>query len=206
MSECLICGGRSQLQYHCNYCGGTHCSEHRLPENHRCQGVVVSRHLDPAWFRSGQASEQQAHYFETDNLPKDVLTRIGAELEPETDETINEAEQIQRAKTAINTVAQNTRKTNQRIDNKRIVGNTEDRPYTVVEPKYTVGTSIDSEYDSGPDTNPDGSLKQSTVTDIDESNAPRQSRFSLYRIRYYLVRYGIYVLIVAALLYVWYLI
>lgn len=27
------------MPYHCRHCGGTHCSEHRLPENHGCPGL-----------------------------------------------------------------------------------------------------------------------------------------------------------------------
>ncbi len=36
---CDVCGKREFLPYKCKYCGGTFCSEHRLPENHNCPGL-----------------------------------------------------------------------------------------------------------------------------------------------------------------------
>lgn len=37
MDECAVCGKSDEVQpYTCNYCGLTHCGEHRLPENHNC--------------------------------------------------------------------------------------------------------------------------------------------------------------------------
>lgn len=32
----VIEGGGYDLPFHCNYCGGTFCSDHRLPEKHNC--------------------------------------------------------------------------------------------------------------------------------------------------------------------------
>ncbi len=37
--KCDICGKEEVLPYKCNYCGGTFCSEHRLPEKHFCEGI-----------------------------------------------------------------------------------------------------------------------------------------------------------------------
>lgn len=37
--KCDICGKRELLPFRCKYCGGTFCSEHRLPENHECPGI-----------------------------------------------------------------------------------------------------------------------------------------------------------------------
>lgn len=39
MPPCDRCGTVSDLPYRCAYCGGTHCGEHRLPENHDCAGL-----------------------------------------------------------------------------------------------------------------------------------------------------------------------
>ncbi|WP_210416400.1 AN1-type zinc finger domain-containing protein [Halostella sp. PRR32] len=39
MEQCRICGDEARHPYTCNYCGGTHCSSHRLPENHSCSGL-----------------------------------------------------------------------------------------------------------------------------------------------------------------------
>jgi hypothetical protein len=39
MAECDECGTYENLPYQCKRCGGTFCSEHRLPENHDCPGL-----------------------------------------------------------------------------------------------------------------------------------------------------------------------
>ncbi len=39
MARCDVCGREVSLPYRCKYCGGTFCSEHRLPENHNCDGL-----------------------------------------------------------------------------------------------------------------------------------------------------------------------
>ncbi|WP_410765453.1 rhomboid family intramembrane serine protease [Haloferax sp. DFSO60] len=39
MATCDICGRHENLPYRCSRCGGTFCSEHRLPENHDCPGL-----------------------------------------------------------------------------------------------------------------------------------------------------------------------
>ena len=36
--KCQFCGKEESLPFLCNYCGGTYCSEHRLPEAHQCTG------------------------------------------------------------------------------------------------------------------------------------------------------------------------
>lgn len=36
MNTCDICGKKEYLPFHCKYCGGTFCIEHRLPEEHKC--------------------------------------------------------------------------------------------------------------------------------------------------------------------------
>lgn len=38
--ECSYCHKVSnELPYRCKFCGGTFCSDHRLPENHECIGL-----------------------------------------------------------------------------------------------------------------------------------------------------------------------
>lgn len=39
MAECDVCGRHVDMPYNCGHCGGTHCPEHRLPENHDCPGL-----------------------------------------------------------------------------------------------------------------------------------------------------------------------
>ncbi len=39
MATCDACGRDENMPYNCRHCGGTYCSEHRLPENHDCPGL-----------------------------------------------------------------------------------------------------------------------------------------------------------------------
>src|SRR6056297_2487551 len=39
MATCDQCGREENMPYNCNQCGGTFCSQHRLPENHDCPGL-----------------------------------------------------------------------------------------------------------------------------------------------------------------------
>ncbi|QDX39714.1 rhomboid family intramembrane serine protease [Salarchaeum sp. JOR-1] len=39
MARCDRCGEEEGMPYQCRLCGGTFCSEHRLPENHDCPGL-----------------------------------------------------------------------------------------------------------------------------------------------------------------------
>ncbi|MGQ0606425.1 MAG: AN1-type zinc finger domain-containing protein [Candidatus Nitrosotenuis sp.] len=34
--NCTYCGNKTDLPFECNYCKDEFCSEHRLPEEHRC--------------------------------------------------------------------------------------------------------------------------------------------------------------------------
>jgi membrane associated rhomboid family serine protease len=40
MATCDVCGTHVDLPYNCRHCGGVHCAEHRLPENHGCPGLA----------------------------------------------------------------------------------------------------------------------------------------------------------------------
>lgn len=48
MPACSFCGEQTSYPYTCNYCDQDHCSEHRLPENHRCVGLYdfTEKHLE----------------------------------------------------------------------------------------------------------------------------------------------------------------
>ncbi len=37
--KCDVCGKDELLPYRCKYCGGVYCVEHRLPEEHDCDGI-----------------------------------------------------------------------------------------------------------------------------------------------------------------------
>jgi Zn-dependent protease len=41
--KCDFCGREEDLPFTCNYCGGTFCGEHRLPEAHACTGDLTRR-------------------------------------------------------------------------------------------------------------------------------------------------------------------
>ncbi|WP_292370447.1 CAP domain-containing protein [Methanoregula sp. UBA64] len=40
MPRCDTCGKTVSLPFHCQYCGGNFCDEHRLPPNHACAGLA----------------------------------------------------------------------------------------------------------------------------------------------------------------------
>ncbi|MFO7794191.1 MAG: rhomboid family intramembrane serine protease, partial [Candidatus Nanohaloarchaea archaeon] len=52
--ECSECGEKS-MSFTCRYCGKSFCSEHRLPENHDCQGLEESQK---------ESSEEHEEWFE----------------------------------------------------------------------------------------------------------------------------------------------
>ena len=41
--NCAYCGDLTELPFHCNYCKDPFCSEHRLPEEHRCVKLTQIR-------------------------------------------------------------------------------------------------------------------------------------------------------------------
>jgi len=47
--SCQICGKVEPLPYRCRYCGGTFCSEHRLPENHNCPEIWLAKPPVERW-------------------------------------------------------------------------------------------------------------------------------------------------------------
>ncbi len=55
--KCDFCGREEDLPFTCNYCGGTFCGEHRLPEAHACRGDLTRRIVaNPATTRSWDGS------------------------------------------------------------------------------------------------------------------------------------------------------
>jgi len=55
--KCDYCGKAEDLPFTCNYCGGTFCGEHRLPEAHQCKGDLTRRIVaNPATTRSWDSS------------------------------------------------------------------------------------------------------------------------------------------------------
>jgi len=41
--DCAYCGNETDLPFECNYCKDQFCSEHRLPEEHRCVKLTSIR-------------------------------------------------------------------------------------------------------------------------------------------------------------------
>ncbi|MDG6910286.1 MAG: hypothetical protein JRN08_07950 [Nitrososphaerota archaeon] len=41
--HCEHCGKDESLPFVCNYCGGVHCGDHRLPEAHQCRGDLTQK-------------------------------------------------------------------------------------------------------------------------------------------------------------------
>lgn len=42
MPNCDSCGTTEEFAFTCNYCGGTYCREHQLPENHVCDELATT--------------------------------------------------------------------------------------------------------------------------------------------------------------------
>ncbi len=43
LEECAYCGEPTDMPFECNYCKDPFCSEHRLPEEHRCVKLTSIR-------------------------------------------------------------------------------------------------------------------------------------------------------------------
>lgn len=54
------------MSFTCNYCGGTFCSEHRLPENHDCDNLEENK-------SKGRDSEEQDKWFEDKDLKEETV-------------------------------------------------------------------------------------------------------------------------------------
>jgi len=68
MARCDYCGRRiNELPFHCKFCGKEHCSNHRLPEEHKCVGIKGKSFFKPLSAKSGKRKhnkhkEDQGHY------------------------------------------------------------------------------------------------------------------------------------------------
>ncbi|MFB6204325.1 MAG: rhomboid family intramembrane serine protease [Candidatus Nanohaloarchaea archaeon] len=64
MAECSYCGKES-MSFTCRYCGKKFCSEHRLPENHECdgleEGLEEEREEAKKWFRQRDVKQETVH-------------------------------------------------------------------------------------------------------------------------------------------------
>jgi len=79
--KCDYCGNEENLPFTCNYCGGTFCAEHRLPEAHACKGDLTRRIVaEPAVTRSwdnsgfsGSSSPRSSPYLFSQKEIRDII-------------------------------------------------------------------------------------------------------------------------------------
>jgi Zn-dependent protease len=85
--KCDFCGRDEDLPFTCNYCGGTFCGEHRLPEAHACKGDLTRRIVaDPATTRSWEGGTYSGTNFGKRSSPflfsskeiRDIIIAWGA--------------------------------------------------------------------------------------------------------------------------------
>lgn len=63
MGECSKCGKKA-MTFTCRYCGDKFCSEHRLPENHDCEGLdekveEEKEEAEKQWFQEKESKDEQ---------------------------------------------------------------------------------------------------------------------------------------------------
>jgi len=64
MASCSKCGEKS-MSFTCRYCGKKYCSEHRLPENHDCQGLETGKKEEyTKTNKSDNQKEKQEKWFD----------------------------------------------------------------------------------------------------------------------------------------------
>lgn len=59
MVKCDFCGEEATWPFVCNYCGGSYCVKHRLPESHSCESSRAARHMER--IESEASSEKEKH-------------------------------------------------------------------------------------------------------------------------------------------------
>lgn len=86
MTDCGACGTEDVLTKPCNYCGGTYCTDHLLPERHNCPAIGANETLGPNLYESdseesvtlGDDESDTAHSTDADNAvrsPHDTSQR-----------------------------------------------------------------------------------------------------------------------------------
>jgi len=71
--QCQYCGKEESLPFVCNYCGGTFCGDHRLPEAHQCKGDITQK-------RTATAPPQTTFSWQTGGLPEQVPQQAQATI------------------------------------------------------------------------------------------------------------------------------
>ena len=57
MTKCSYCGKDELLPFHCSFCHGDFCLEHRLPENHECGQSPARTPLGPWYAKKASKSK-----------------------------------------------------------------------------------------------------------------------------------------------------
>ncbi len=80
--KCDFCGADVDLPFTCNYCGGTFCPDHRLPEAHACAGdlsrrvvanPMTTRSWDSAGYSSSSSRSRSSPYLFSQKEVRDIL-------------------------------------------------------------------------------------------------------------------------------------
>jgi Zn-dependent protease len=61
--NCQNCGQDTLMPFHCPYCGGQFCSQHRLPENHDCPRIGVAHNQRQETVAEVFAPKQSSYQF-----------------------------------------------------------------------------------------------------------------------------------------------
>jgi len=76
MTECSKCG-KEDMSFKCRYCGEKFCSEHRLPENHDCQGLEKSiekeKEEKDKWFKEKEVKNTPPKRNHKPSIAKDIF-------------------------------------------------------------------------------------------------------------------------------------
>lgn len=79
MVKCDFCGEEVTLPFACNYCGGSYCVKHRLPESHSCESSRSTRHVERV--RSEASLERETQEEQVDEEPFLMIRKVvGEEL------------------------------------------------------------------------------------------------------------------------------
>ena len=80
MGECSKCG-KQAMTFTCRYCEKKFCSEHRLPENHDCEGleegVEKEKEETQKWFEEKKLKQETTHgqpKKPSSSLVKDIIS------------------------------------------------------------------------------------------------------------------------------------
>lgn len=96
MGVCSYCGDDSDTSlYTCSYCNRQHCSQHRLPENHKCVGLSGATTLGPEFrgrFNSGEKADQETR---GDDYPERITNR---DIDTPDEDRLSQAEREQARK------------------------------------------------------------------------------------------------------------